>query len=50
MITFKHQGKKFLMEEKFPIEIEYKGNTYLLVITKNDGVMLNKLFKKEIKK
>lgn len=43
MIIIKHQGKQFPLEEKFPIEIEYKGKTYKLIITKNDGVLLNKV-------
>lgn len=42
MIIIKHQGKTIPLEESFPIEIEYKGKVYRLIVTKNGGVLLNK--------
>lgn len=42
MIIIKYMGKPFPFDEKHPIEIEYKGKVYRLIITKNDGVLLNK--------
>lgn len=42
MILIKTQGKQFPLDEKQPIEIEYMGKKYKLIITKNGGVLLNK--------
>lgn len=42
MILIRTQGKTFPLEESFPIEIEYKGKKYKLIITKNGGLLINK--------
>lgn len=48
MILIKTQGKSFPLEEKFPIELEYKNlatgevKKYKLIITKNGGLLINK--------
>lgn len=42
MIRVRHQGKTFPLEEKYPIEFEYEGMLYILMVTKSKKLSLQK--------
>ena len=42
MILIKFDDKSVSIDERCRIEIEYKNKKYVLIVTRNDGLLLNK--------